>query len=184
MWDYFLLGHFSPSLGVVSQHCPNWRMELEDRNIARRRNVKDTNRDGAQYLRRRKILSAPLREPVNLHKIWKVYMICELFTAANVKITVLWVWRSVGWWTMGIKVSGGTWSRLPTSSGCVMWGTRISGILEYTASNPTFVLVNGLLPTVPFLCHSWCLLTVGTCIAYVCRMWFFCHTSANTVLIG
>ena len=88
MWDYFLLGHFSSSVGVVSQCCPNGRMELEDRNIVQPRNVEDTTSDRAQYLRRRKILSAPLREPVNLHIIWKANTICELVTVANVKITV------------------------------------------------------------------------------------------------
>jgi hypothetical protein len=82
------LGYFSPSLGVVSQQCPNGRMALEEEATARPRNVKDTTSVGAQYLSRRKTLSAPLREPVNVHIIWKVYMIFVLVPGANVKITV------------------------------------------------------------------------------------------------
>jgi len=64
-----------------------WNLKIN--NSVRSRNVKDTSSDGAQYLRK-KILSEPLREPVNLHIIWKAYMIlvCELVTAANVKITL------------------------------------------------------------------------------------------------
>jgi hypothetical protein len=88
VWYYFLLGNFSPSLGVVSQHCPNGRMEL---NTVRSRNVKHRTSDGSQCLRRRKIVSAPLWEPVNLRIIWKAYMICMLVPAANVKIAVFWV---------------------------------------------------------------------------------------------
>lgn len=184
MWFYLLLGYFSPSLGVVSQHCPNGRMELEDETTVWSRKVKDTTSDGAQYLRKWKILPAPLREPVKVHMIWKAYMICMFILAENVKIEVFWVWRSVGWRDMGIKVFGGTWSCLPTSSGCMMWGLCTSAILAYMASNPTFVLVNTILPTVPFLCYSWCLLTVCTCTTHVCRIWFFSQISANTVLIG
>jgi len=52
-------------------------MKLEDENTVRPRNVEDTTSEGVQYLRRRKIISAPLREPVNLNIIWKAYVICH-----------------------------------------------------------------------------------------------------------
>jgi len=48
-------------------------MKLEDENTVRPRNVEDTTSEGVQYLRRRKIISAPLREPVNLNIIWKCH---------------------------------------------------------------------------------------------------------------
>ena len=89
MWDYFLLGFSLRHRLLFPNFVQMDAWNLKINSSVRSRNVKDTSSDGAQYLRR-KILSAPLREPVNLHIIWKVYMIlvCELVTATNVKITL------------------------------------------------------------------------------------------------